>query len=134
MEFFGLDDETIKLIQNLFSEIESIEMVKIFGSRAKGNYKPASDIDFAIFGEIDSKGLRHIACELDELSTPYKFDILNYNEIENQALKESIDNYGKIFYKKVTFPLKRKDNFLKILKWLKSIFPVFLLKQKAGNY
>ena len=31
MEFFGLDDETIKLIQNLFSEIESIEMVKIFG-------------------------------------------------------------------------------------------------------
>ena len=100
MEFFGLDDETIKLIQNLFSEIESIEMVKIFGSRAKGNYKPASDIDFAIFGEIDSKGLRHIACELDELSTPYKFDILNYNEIENQALKESIDNYCKIFYKK----------------------------------
>ena len=134
MEFFGLDDETIKLIQNLFSEIESIEMVKIFGSRAKGNYKPASDIDFAIFGEIDSKGLRHIACELDELSTPYKFDILNYNEIENQALKESIDNYGKIFYKKSYFPLKRKDNFLKILKWLKSIFPVFLLKQKSGNY
>ena len=107
MEFFGLDDETIKLIQNLFSEIESIEMVKIFGSRAKGNYKPASDIDFAIFGEIDSKGLRH---------------------------KKALTITVKFSIKKVTFPLKRKDNFLKILKWLKSIFPVFLLKQKAGNY
>lgn len=101
IENFGLDNETIRLIQNLFSKYDNIEAVKIFGSRAKGNYKSASDIDLAIFGETDYKQLYHIAFELDELSTPYKFDVLNYNNIENLELKQSIDNWGKIFYKKI---------------------------------
>lgn len=100
MENFGLDEETISLIRKLFSQFSKIETVKIFGSRAKGNYKPSSDIDLAILEEIEDKELRHIAFELDELPLPYKFDIINYSTIENFALKESIDNFGKIFYKK----------------------------------
>ena len=100
MADFGLDNQTITLIKNLFSGIDAIESVKIFGSRAKGNYKPSSDIDFAIFGNFDEKFMLHILSELEELPVPYKFDVLNYNTEENENIKQNIDTYGKIFYKK----------------------------------
>lgn len=99
MDNFGLPDKTIEMIKNLFRSYSEISEVKIFGSRAKGNFKPGSDIDLAIFGSIDEKLLRHIAFELDELSTPYKFDVLNYNTVDNKALKQNIDKYGKLLYK-----------------------------------
>lgn len=99
MDNFGLPDKTIEMIKNLFYSYSEISEVKIFGSRAKGNYKSGSDIDLAIFGNVDEKLLRHIAFELDELSTPYKFDVLNYNTIDNEALKQNVDKCGKLLYK-----------------------------------
>lgn len=98
MDNFGLDRDTIDLIKKLFQTFEKVEKVKIFGSRAKGNFKNSSDIDFALYGEINEKLILHIASELDELPTPYKFDIVNYNDIDNENLKQSIDEFGKIFY------------------------------------
>lgn len=98
MNNFGLNTNTITLIKNLFQDFEQVEKVKIFGSRAKGNFKNSSDIDFALYGEINEKLLLDIASELDELPTPYKFDIVNYNDIENENLKQSIDKFGKDFY------------------------------------
>lgn len=101
MNKFGLTTETIDKINEFFSTINEIEEVKIFGSRAKGNYKPNSDIDFAIYGKkISDKLLRHISSELDELSTPYKYDILDYRTLDNKDLIKNIDTDGKLFYKK----------------------------------
>lgn len=97
MNNFGLSKKTIEIIKKLLSNYTQIKEVKIFGSRAKGNYKPSSDIDLALFGNIDDKLLRHIASELDELPTPYQFDVLNYNDIDNENLKNNIDKFGKIF-------------------------------------
>lgn len=102
MNKFGLTSEIIDKINKFFSTIIEIEEVKIFGSRAKGNYKPGSDIDLAIYGtKISDKLIRHISSELDEFPTPYKFDVLDYNTIDNENLKENIDMDGKIFYKRV---------------------------------
>lgn len=97
MNNFGLSKKTIEIIKKLLSNYPQIKEVKIFGSRAKGNYKPSSDIDLALFGNIDDKLLRHITSELDELPTPYQFDVLNYNDIDNENLKNNIDKFGKIF-------------------------------------
>ena len=76
------------------SSFSEIKEVKIFGSRARGNFQLASDIDLALFGEINDKTLRHIFSELDELPTPYKFDVIAYDNIDNPDLKKSIDTYG----------------------------------------
>ena len=101
MDKFGLTSDTIEIINNLFKKFIQINEVKIFGSRARGNFKPTSDIDFALYGEnIDDKLIRHISAELDELPTPYKFDILDYNSINNSLLRASIDEIGKTFYKR----------------------------------
>ncbi len=100
MDDFGLSENTIKILQEYFAKIDSIEVVKIYGSRVMGNYRKGSDIDFAIFGDVDSALVGKITYEIDELPTPYMFDITGYNSIQNEKLKEHIDNYGKVFYSK----------------------------------
>ena len=97
---FGLNDRTIKLLQNFFSGFPEIREVKIYGSRAKGNYRKGSDIDFALFGDIDFRLLSKIASEIDELPTPYKYDVTDYKTTKNQDLKEHIERVGKSFYVK----------------------------------
>lgn len=96
---FGLPQRTIDVILDFFKTKPEIEKVVIYGSRAKGTFKNGSDIDFAIWTDKPELVLR-IAGELDDLPTPYKFDVVNYNTIENEALKNSINTDGKVFFVK----------------------------------
>lgn len=100
MLFAGLPEKVIESIKAVFKKYQQIETVKIFGSRAIGNFKHNSDIDLAIFGEdlgidLESK----IWMDLDDLPLPYKFDVKVYDLINNENLKKHIDDYGKVFYK-----------------------------------
>jgi uncharacterized protein len=93
------DAEVLEEIQKVFISYENIEQVKVFGSRAKGVAKPGSDFDLAIFGDnISVTDLLAIYVQLDNLDLPWRFDLVIYNQIENQAVKEHIDRVGKIIY------------------------------------
>lgn len=100
MNNFGLSQKIITILENFFNNFPEIKKVKIYGSRALGTYRKGSDIDFALFGEINSSLMTKIRYEIDELPTPYMFDITDYNTIGNEKLKEHIDKFGKIFYEK----------------------------------
>jgi len=71
----------------------------IFGSRTRGTYRTGSDIDLAIFTD-NHNDFYKISNELDELPTPYKFDVIDYKTLTHEGMKESIDKYGQIFYQK----------------------------------
>ncbi len=45
LSMYGLSSDTIKSIISAISEIQTIEKVVLYGSRAKGNYRIGSDID-----------------------------------------------------------------------------------------
>ena len=70
---------------------------KIFGSRAKGNSQPASDIDLALWGNVPYSLVATIAGELDELPLPYTFHAQAYGAIQHQPLREHIDRVGQVF-------------------------------------
>ena len=42
---FGLSNDIINRIHSVFRKYPEIENATLYGSRAKGNYKPYSDID-----------------------------------------------------------------------------------------
>lgn len=98
MDKFGLSQRTIDELLNYFKSKQEIQKVLIFGSRAKGNFRRGSDIDFAVI--VNNIPVSHIAWDLGELPTPYKFDVVNYDSIDNPKFKDSIDTFGKIFYEK----------------------------------
>ncbi len=99
MNDFGLGQKTIEELLNYFKSKPEIETVKIYGSRAKGTYHNGSDIDLAIWTDDADKILSY-AGELDELPTPYKFDVTDYKNLVHQGMKNSIDNDGILFYQR----------------------------------
>lgn len=101
MEKSGLTKGEINRIKAIFSKYKQIEKVLIYGSRAKGNYRPSSDIDLSLIGRNIDLGLQlKIEFDLDDLMLPYKFDISIYDKITNPEFIEHIDRVGKEFYKR----------------------------------
>jgi predicted nucleotidyltransferase len=101
---FGLKEETIHKINSVFEKIPEVHEAIIYGSRAKGNHKIGSDIDLTLKGEnLTSNILSKIANEIDELNTPYLFDISIFEKLNSPDLEEHINRVGQIFYSKKVF-------------------------------
>ena len=97
----GLKSQQVENIRQVFLRYPHVDKVLIYGSRALGNYRKASDIDLAIKGEnLNSNDEMKITFDLDDLMLPYKFDITMYNRVNNQELRYHIDQFGKVIYKK----------------------------------
>ncbi len=93
---FGLSEETYSLIKKVVENNSQYEF-KIFGSRAKGNYKTTSDIDIAVFKNVEEKDKYKIKNELDELDIIYKIDLIFVNSDTKKELLESIKREGVDF-------------------------------------
>jgi uncharacterized protein len=98
----SLDTLSSETITKAIASFPEVEKAVLFGSRAKGTNKPGSDIDIAIKGEKCSIEIawRLNALLNEELPLPYFFDIVHYESITNQALKQHIDRVGKVIYLK----------------------------------
>jgi predicted nucleotidyltransferase len=98
---FGLKAETIQKIISVFEKHAEVEKVIIYGSRAKGNYRIGSDIDITLFGEkLTHDILTKINIEIDDLNTPYLFDISIFTMLNAPSLEEHINRVGLVFYEK----------------------------------
>ncbi len=97
---FGLSTKAIEKLRNVFAKSENIELVILYGSRAKGNYKNHSDIDLAILNTISYDELLRVETQIDDLLLPQEADLIRFDSIENVALKEHIERRGKVFYKR----------------------------------
>ncbi len=95
---FGLSEKHRIIIFHILNKFTEIRTVKIFGSRAKGNFKKGSDIDLAVMDPIEDRILGKIQSEFEDSSLPCRVDILCYPSLTNPELKEHIDRVGKIFY------------------------------------
>ena len=100
-KYFGLKDGDIEIIIAILKRYPQIEQALIFGSRAKGNYKPGSDVDIVLKGTVNDI-TSDIGFSLNEDSLlPYKFDVLDYNSISYQNLIDHINRVGIVFYEKL---------------------------------
>jgi predicted nucleotidyltransferase len=98
---FGLNQDIVQRIQYIFASTTKVDEVVLFGSRAKGNYKPGSDIDLAVKGNgLLFDDILSLNVKLDSLDLPYKIDVVNYQTIKDEAVREHINRVGITFYKK----------------------------------
>lgn len=90
----GIDMVVVREIQALARK-HGVSKVILFGSRARGDFRPKSDIDLAV------KGGDFINFSLDvdeETSTLRLFDFVDLDEAVPDALRESIDTEGVVLY------------------------------------
>ncbi|RNI39150.1 nucleotidyltransferase domain-containing protein [Hanamia caeni] len=98
---YGLKEETVNELKKIFSGFPDVEEVILYGSRAKGNYKPGSDIDLTFKGNnLSLKILNKISLQIDNLFLPYTFDLSVFEHIENKELIDHIQRIGQILYQK----------------------------------
>jgi len=98
---FGLSEETQKKICGVFARFPEIDQAIIYGSRAKGTFKPGSDIDLTLSGDSLTTDIRsRIALALDDILLPYEIDLSLFSDLHNDELSAHIARVGKVFYKK----------------------------------
>ena len=98
---YGLSDKELTTLQTLFAANDRIEQAVLYGSRAKGNYKPFSDVDIVLKGEeLTRMDINRLQASIDESSLPYKFDISLFASLKTPELIEHITRVGIVIYER----------------------------------
>ena len=102
---FGLSVATIDKIHGVLAQHPNVQRAVIYGSRAKGNFKPGSDIDLTLFAaegkDISHRELADILDEVDDLLLPYTMDLSAFEHLNHDKLREHIERVGVVFYQRV---------------------------------
>jgi len=99
---FGLSKQQLDNIIAFLIRYPEVEKAVIFGSRALGTFKKSSDVDIAIMGnQVDFSLASRIKFDLEEDTyLPFFFDVVAYQDLDNEALKQNIDRDGIVIYVK----------------------------------
>lgn len=96
---YGISKHDFYKIINVFEDYsEIIKRAIIFGSRARGDYKEASDIDIALVFRKNNDSIYEIIDDLEDKNIIYTFDIIDFDKISNEKLESYIKNEGKIIF------------------------------------
>lgn len=98
---FGLTERDMTTIQDIFNKYPDVIEVHICGSRAKGNYKPGSDIDLAVMNEgLAPRTIGKLLTDFEESSLPYAIDIVDFTLLNHNEFIKHIDRVGVVLYQK----------------------------------
>ena len=102
---YGLSDQTLQKIRDVFANYPQVEEAVLYGSRARGDYKNGSDIDLTLRGgdALTHIILSRIANDLDDQLLPYTIDLSIFENIRNPEMVDQIKRVGVAFYKKQDF-------------------------------
>ena len=98
---YGLPERTVEKMCAVFAKYSEVERAVLYGSRAKGNYRPGSDIDLTLLGANLKRQLcATIDDELDDLLLPYSIDLSVFPELKHPELEAHIERVGKVLYRR----------------------------------
>lgn len=99
MNDFGLPTGDLNAIINVVASVDNVQRAVVYGSRAKGIYRPNSDIDIMLFGDsLTFSDIATVADRLDDLLLPWQIDITARNRVFNSDFIEQVDRYGKVIF------------------------------------
>lgn len=92
---WGLPPAALQSLLEVLAQYPEVNSVTLFGSRAKGNWRPGSDVDLCLDAPKLSMAARlELENRLDDLLLPWRIDLLLRHEIENDALLAHIARVG----------------------------------------
>jgi len=97
----GLSEATVGKIRAVLSGFPEVTKAVLYGSRAKGTFRPGSDIDLTLCGPgLSFSLLVRIDTALDELLLPYEMDLSLMSSLTHPALLDHIQRVGVVLYEK----------------------------------
>ncbi len=99
---FGLTAAQTTILQEIINKYLVSGSVIAYGSRAKGNFTPRSDIDLVIQSAPtnDRHLLASLHDEIDESDFPYLCDIQYFEDIKHPYPLDQIRRNGKVLFER----------------------------------
>ena len=99
----ALRDRDLAVLRRTFQRFAWVREVRLFGSRATGHARRASDIDLAISApEATAEQWLDLTEALESAPIIYEFDIVHAERAENPRLIEKIAREGVSIYPETT--------------------------------
>ena len=91
----GLPERALTALTQALARHTEIEQVWLYGSRAMGRQRPASDIDLCLQApSLSLQGLWQLETELDDLLLPWKLDLCLWHQLDHPDLMTHIQRVG----------------------------------------
>jgi len=92
----------LRQLTSLSIDLFDPKSIIVFGSRARGDHRPRSDIDIAFEDVKSEEGWAHFLTTLEESAeTLLEFDLVRYEEVTSDFRKK-IDQEGIVIYERPT--------------------------------
>lgn len=91
----GLKEKHREAILDVLRQHPKVEQAVLFGSRAMGTFTQTSDVDIAIYGDLQFRDQAQLSTAMDELNIPQSVDLVRMNTVTSPELLEHIRLYGK---------------------------------------
>lgn len=89
----------INTLQSVFRNFPAVQEVKVFGSRASGTARRASDLDLGINAPFATPSVWADLCEaMEQAPLIYELDIVRIDHTLNSQLKAKIKHEGIVVY------------------------------------
>ncbi len=99
MKTIAIREQDLKVLRSIFGRFSSIQKAAVFGSRATGNARRASDLDLAISApEVTQEEWANIQEALEQAPIIYELDLVRPDLLTNIRLKEKIISEGVDIY------------------------------------
>ena len=92
----GLSNETYSKIKKVIDKYPEAKF-RLFGSRARGDYKYNSDIDLAVTEEISPYTMTKIRMDFLDLNIIYTIDVVDIKNCKNEKLIDNVLKEGVDF-------------------------------------
>ena len=97
----GLKERHRTAVIDIIAANSRVERAVLFGSRATGTFRPASDVDLALFGaRLSMNDQVDLTAAIDELTIPQRVHLLLYGMIDSTALRNEIETQGVEWYRR----------------------------------
>jgi uncharacterized protein len=94
-----LREKDLETLRQTFRRFPGVREVRLFGSRANGTAKRASDIDLAIYAPgADAREWSNLIEAIEEAPIIHEFDIVRPDKTTSARLLEKIEREGMQIY------------------------------------
>lgn len=98
---YQLENHIANQLKEFFNQFDFIDKVVVFGSRARHDCTPKSDIDLCIYSlEMTDIQFSKLKSEIDELPILYKLDVVHFEKV-NKELQDNVVRDGKLLSRKL---------------------------------
>lgn len=95
----GLSDRQLEMARRVLLPFSyRIRRVVVYGSRASGRYRPASDLDLMIEGDLSYTDVADLRCGFEDSRLAITVDVTGEWLITYEPLRRHIADYGRTLF------------------------------------